>query len=262
MSIETRIETITPQKARKWLELNSDNRPLRESYIKRLAAAIQADEWVLNGETIKFSDLGKLSDGQHRLHAVVLADKPIQSLVTRNVPHAAFDTIDRGPARSNSDLLHRRGHVSVCALAAAYSWLWKELNGGVQQTGGKGTMRDSQIISISEQHPAMPESVRASSAVRKLLSHSIGAFCHYQFAQKDAALADKFFAQLADGLNLTNGNPVYHLRETLLDNKGAVRKLRPIVTIALTRKAWNALRTNKTIRCLKWSTEEAVPSVE
>ena len=74
-----KVETITPKLAEKWMEANKNNRPLRRSLVGRYAGAIRRGQWELNGESIKFDEDGVLFDGQHRLAAVVEANKPIKS---------------------------------------------------------------------------------------------------------------------------------------------------------------------------------------
>ena len=66
MSVTTKLETITPAKAQKWLDKRADNRPMSEAYAKTLASAMTADEWEVNGETLKFNTNDDLIDGQHR----------------------------------------------------------------------------------------------------------------------------------------------------------------------------------------------------
>lgn len=69
---EMRVVTITPAMAQSWLKRNSGNRPLKHSHVLRLAKAIGAGGWKLTGDPIRFSETGKLIDGQRRLRACKL----------------------------------------------------------------------------------------------------------------------------------------------------------------------------------------------
>lgn len=84
--IKATVETITPELARDYLEHNTDNyRKLSRSIVNRYAAEIAAGRWEMNGETIVFNEDGVLVDGQHRLAGVVVAGKPIKTVVIRGV---------------------------------------------------------------------------------------------------------------------------------------------------------------------------------
>ena len=260
--VRTRLETITPAKARKWLLKNSGNRPIRDLHVRSLAAAIRCDEWKVNGETFKFDVLHNMQDGQHRAMAVIMADTSIMSFVTRGLAVDVFDTIDRNKPRSNSDLLSRHGHSNTVALAATLTWIWREKNGKMNYSGDLGRPRGQQIVSMAEEYPELPNSIRIASKVRKLLPISMGASSHYLFHQKDSDMADAFFSKLTSGEGLSKGNPVYTLREELQNNRGQAAKLRPIVIVVYTRLAWNAMRVGKKLRKLDWDSKDGIPEVE
>lgn len=54
-----RIETVTPEKAGKWLKLNTHNRDLTATRVKTLVGAIERDEFNLTGDAIVFAGNGQ-----------------------------------------------------------------------------------------------------------------------------------------------------------------------------------------------------------
>lgn len=100
-------ETITPKKAMEWIEASDKvkQRPLLQSRVDFLVNQIKRGAYELNGEAIIISSDGTVLDGQHRLWAVVYADMPIESVVSRGVDPGTFDTIDSTGGRSASDVL-------------------------------------------------------------------------------------------------------------------------------------------------------------
>ncbi len=104
--MKTEIVMVTPTLAKKWLERNVENRDIRPSVVAGLAAAIQRGEWVLSHQGIAFSKSGWLIDGQHRLLAIVEANRSVQMTVTHDVDDEAFKVMDIGVKRSVSDVLH------------------------------------------------------------------------------------------------------------------------------------------------------------
>jgi hypothetical protein len=105
MKQSTAIETITPHIAELYLKFNNNNRPLRKAHIKELASDIIGGNWQVTHQGIAFDTTGRLIDGQHRLHAIILAGVPIQISVTRGCSASSFSILDRGSSRSASDIL-------------------------------------------------------------------------------------------------------------------------------------------------------------
>lgn len=83
--IESSVETITPEVAKKYLERNVNNRNVSKDRVAIYARDILAGNWTA-GSSIGFFENGDLADGQHRLLAVVTANVPAVFVVVRNLP--------------------------------------------------------------------------------------------------------------------------------------------------------------------------------
>lgn len=105
MKQSTVIETITPDKARFYLQFNTNNRPLRASHIKALAFDMMNGDWQVTHQGIAFDTTGRLIDGQHRLYAIIESGISIQIPITRGCSSSSFSILDRGANRSPSDIL-------------------------------------------------------------------------------------------------------------------------------------------------------------
>jgi hypothetical protein len=105
MKVSTRVTTITPRMAMRWLEGNVHNRRLRQVVVNRYARDMAAGKWTLTHQGVAFDGNGTLVDGQHRLWAIVESDVPIQMTVTRGVPMEAQMVIDDHLTRTGSDAL-------------------------------------------------------------------------------------------------------------------------------------------------------------
>ena len=109
--VRAEIREITPEMALSMLEHNYGNRRVASPYTSELAGYIRNGLWKENGESIIISEDGVLLDGQHRLSAVVMANKSIKSLVAwvkesddQGALTAMNCIIDRGRIRSYSDI--------------------------------------------------------------------------------------------------------------------------------------------------------------
>lgn len=103
MRLKFTEERITPQRAKELLEANRENRQLQKRQIAELAGQIEGGRWLLTHQGIAFDTNGRLVDGQHRLKAIVLANKPAELVVCRGLDPAAFPVVDQGRARSIAD---------------------------------------------------------------------------------------------------------------------------------------------------------------
>lgn len=65
--------------------------------------------WKMNGEAIKFSNTGRLLDGQHRLLACVESGCSVRTLVIRGLPEDTQETMDAGKSRTMANVLELKG---------------------------------------------------------------------------------------------------------------------------------------------------------
>jgi hypothetical protein len=105
MMIQTKLITVTPDLAAKWLEANTDNRPIRQKHVEYFVGAIDRGEWITTHQGIAFDATGRLIDGQHRLWAIFNAGKAVQMLVTTGLDENAYAATDLGLGRSVADVL-------------------------------------------------------------------------------------------------------------------------------------------------------------
>lgn len=117
--VNVRVQTITPETASRFLQMNTGNRRLRKNHVDRLAESMARGEWKMNGDAIRIGYDGKLVDGQHRLSACVKSGIPFESIVVSGIKNDVFDTIDKGMKRQVADSLYVQGEVNTPMLAGA-----------------------------------------------------------------------------------------------------------------------------------------------
>jgi hypothetical protein len=99
------LMTITPQIARDFLSKSAGNRRISHQRVDMFAKYILEDKWIIDNSGVAFDVNGNVIDAHHRLFGIVKADRPVQMMVTYNLPVEAKMTIDTGRARTLGDQL-------------------------------------------------------------------------------------------------------------------------------------------------------------
>lgn len=153
--MHTKTETITPDRAKEYLAKQVGNqRPLSPRKIEELAREILAGKWMLTHQGIAFNDRGELLDGQHRLHAIVQANKSVVMLVTYEAPTASFSKVDQNRPRTNADIyvISGGGRYAGLVCAAARSMLC-----GLTQHGSQSAATRDQVVRVAMRHQDLLE---------------------------------------------------------------------------------------------------------
>lgn len=192
--ITAKVETITPEIAKTMLGENVNNRRISRDNVNLFAREIRNGEWRFNGEAIKFGKDGRLLDGQHRLLAVIAADKPLTTLVIRGLEDETQQTMDSGKTRTLGDVLTLRGEKNSTQLASLARAVYLADQLGMEaaaQNDLKPTR--GEIISFIDQTPQLADVLAASRAFRSqsgdMLTSSMFASLWWTFAHIDTDAA-------------------------------------------------------------------------
>lgn len=260
--IKTEIRVISPPEATELLKLNTFNRKLNKSHVNYLTEEIIYNRWIVNGVPIIFNS-HKLIDGQHRLHAIIQAGKPVQCLVVEGVDSDAFSTIDTGKRRNLADALHITGHTNSAKLAQTLIFVEKFYRGELEF--GK-PIPNTLMPDLLAKYQGIQKSIEYVGNKTKILPLRFAAGFHYIFSQIDAQSADKFVSDLIEGASLGYLDPVLTLRERLTANLVAKDKLSRNAMCGIIIKAWNyrcegKRPANITFRT-KGKNKESIPEIQ
>lgn len=101
-----KLINVTPDLARYYLSHNKVNRVLAKERVYRYANDIKAGKWKANPvEPLAFDISGNLIQGQHRLHAVIVANVPQDFYIVENQDPSIMDVLDTGKSRTAGDVL-------------------------------------------------------------------------------------------------------------------------------------------------------------
>ena len=140
--MKTELKVITPKQAQQWLsESNINNRRLSEKTVTLYAREISAGRWALNHQGIAFYKDGSLADGQHRLAAIVRANKDVSILVTTELEKDSYAGIDA---------LRPRSLIDTIKIGGKAEWIDKRDSENVKMIFGVEKVGADEAILLAE----------------------------------------------------------------------------------------------------------------
>lgn len=243
------LEVITPEIAEVMLTHNTKNRKQRPAGLDKYARDMEGDEWVENGDAIRFAVDGTLLDGQHRLTAVVSAGVSITALVVRGLPVSAQKTIDSGFVRPMAEAFEFEGiaHSKTAAAVTRRVLLWQ--HGQRSNAGGNYQPSKTEMLDAWRTDPVIRTSADAARQMqgRKQIPASIIGLTWWLFSQVDPDGCAVFWQGLYSGSDLSANNPIHVVRERIIKQNAQPGRVQETVYLAWVIKAWNLWRADKKI---------------
>lgn len=261
------VETITPTMAAALLEMNTKNRPLSPSRVSAIKNAIKNGEWKANGDAIRISESNVLLDGQTRLSAIVSAGVPVQSVIIRGLPDDVFSTIDiNGAKRNAADILAIRGvpHYKNCAAIALSVLNWEKsgLSSTTAVLSKRPTTTEVEIRASTDLGIQEAASFAKNQFLAKMVTVKIAGYVRYLTYKNNPSLSDAFFDGLIRGVDLHEGSPVLLLRDALIKDAAANRKMPYTLKVALCIYAYKTFCEGRTLKMLKVTTEGNTKNIQ
>lgn len=220
------IELIGPADAKEYQDRNTSNRPLREVTVLKYIDDITEGRFKFNGESIIFSNTGRLMNGQHRLEAIIRTGQTLPFVVVRGIEDSAFDTMDQGKNRNIQDIMNIMGTKGGSEIGStARLVLQFQKNISIRGTGRK-PLTQKHIIDFISENKYLIELVDQVKHKRGLLTITPLAavlFLANKNRLYDAKVA-AFLEAIHTGENLTRGQPLYTLREWAIGQRGGHSK--------------------------------------
>lgn len=260
---------ITPSDAAELLAKNRNNRSLSIPHAQRIARDISAGKWRFDGSPIRLLHDGTVGDGQHRLYACVLADKPIDALVISGFDAGALEAVDSGRKRRLSDRLTMRGVRRSRDVAAVLTGLFVLGHRNISATPS-----DAEAFAILERYPWLLDFVQHNAMPKGLafLMRPTLIFGAVGRATGAISASDEWVATMKSGVpSRPDGCPAHALRERLIgiqarrQTAGGGHQAR---IFRLSCRAWSAMRDNRRLKVVvepdalrvdDWSAADVAP---
>lgn len=260
--ITVRFMSIGPDLAEVILaDFNKENRPFSDLNIKALTKEIENGKWQFNGESMSFNNKGNLSDGQHRLRAIIATGLTLPFLVVCGINKDAFPTINNGRTRTGSDVLGIGGVTSTTHSSSICKFIYGFKNEKYSANrNANRTLSNTEVLEYYNSLPNIHESVNfgiqnAKKAQKLLTSTVIGGF-HYLLSEVNPEKADDFLQKLCTGVDLSSDSPITLLRNKLIrsksnSNSDATYRLTNEMLIKNILVCWDKYLANSKVKVLK-----------
>lgn len=252
---------VTPITAQKYLDTNKNNRKIKPTIVDRYFNDMKKNRWKEGtGETIKIGTSGRLLDGQHRLTALVKSGKNFQFSIATDVEESVFDVLDTGSVRNAGDAFFIKkvpySHV-IPSIISTYKMLKEGRKNADQHPNIRPTT--SMIYTEYSRNKGYWEEVAAKSVAwydkfAKIIAPSTIGGIYALLSDVSQADADKFMNQLCTGMEIEN-SAIAMLRNSLMQNRIAQRKMSPPTKNGFILKTWNLYRKNGQVKRLLFSLE-------
>lgn len=261
----SRIFTITSEMAAALLtNYNQGNRSPKPRNIERYASDMEAGDWALTGDTIKFSDKGVLRDGQNRLMACVRSGVPFTTHVVFGISDEFFDRMDRGKTRDGSDLLAISGVPYSTTVSSAIRWVHLIDTGRVKTREGYDSRQTLQLFQTrySELLQFVPQARKIYGVTRQ--PPSLVAALLFQFERANSAKAQEFANAWESGLWSGRFKAIGLVQSELASLHSITKgRIHDVVRAALIVKAWNLFISGRHGRKneIMWTLAEDFPQI-
>ena len=266
---------VTPGMARYWLAFNGNNVEPSYDRVEEYAREMAAGRWFDSRNPICFRDNGDLCSGQHRLLGHHYTDTGFEYQIELGVTEEEEAVIDIGRKRTIANFLSRgnniENHRSVAA-AATLLWAHDEFDvpfNGVRTFRSRPQTVQGVIVPFVRNHPEIEEAVKIVSthykAASRLLKGLGPAATLYVLLSRSRAHESKilqFWRLLSSGEMLSVGNPIYALREQLINSaSNSKARLDTLEVLAKTIKSYNDYIANRKRKSVVWRKDENFPQV-
>lgn len=223
-----RFTVVTPELANVLLTyFNDTNRPISNTNILNLHKEISNNRWLVNGETITFNEAGDMTNGQHRLLALVKADVSLLLLTITGLKEETFATIDGGRKRVTSDVLAHAGVTSSKNTSSLCKFIFgfKQRKYFAHRNTSSRTLSNTSILSYYntlddvEIHNSVNFGQTYSKKANGILTPTVLGGMYYLFNEVDKEKSFDFLSKLCTGDNLMTGSPILALRNKLIKAK-------------------------------------------
>jgi hypothetical protein len=263
---DIRVVEVTAAIAEEYLKSNASNRRVRWFNVSKYAADMVAGRWLLSTDLIGFDTSGRLIQGQHRLFAVIEAEKEkpgisVPMLVAWGFPPDTYDVLDQGSLRGVHQVLATHGVTNaIVTAAAARQVLFYDRFPSVIWRGNEAVSRvevtDFVLQHREDFHEAQQLRGKEAPGRRSLFNVTSMTVAHFLVMRdsEKSEMWDSWMDAVATGANLPPGHPALVLRNGDMLATWGMNGAQPRLGAYI--KMWNYFIEGRTTRALRFRRDE------
>ncbi len=213
------IIKITPDIAKQYLQRNTHNRKIQRAKVEHFVKLMLAGLWTVSNDNIAFDVNGVLSNGQHRLQAIIESGISVVQMVMFGVPEVAQQFMDIGTPRTLNQALTLAGIPGGSNKAAAYVTVKSILDPKSHKVGMETYTK------YKELDPLIDKILKHSESRMDFARGGIPGVIALLIKLHGETQVFEFFDVVVNGLNVVDPlNAAYLFREWYLDGRSSKRK--------------------------------------
>lgn len=247
--MKAQVVNLSPMVAKNILQKNIGNRSFDEKRVNEYSRAMKLGHWKENGESIIIDKNGIVKDGQHRLMAIIKANKNYNVVVVSDVDPNVMQTIDIGKNRSLKDVLDINGVKNTSHVSSIILKIFNyKLNNKATYAGTSGNLKMTNSDGLSfyyDNKEELDELTKIAVKIYgrqtyKLLGVSdIGLYHYIVYGFRQNEVADAFLNNLCGVIN-NNKNATSWLNKKIWNAKKNKVFLNRKWIVAMVIKSWNS----------------------
>lgn len=264
---------ITPEVAKHYLSYNTHNRKPSDRSIKFLTNQMEKGLFIENGESIVFDKNMKLTDGQHRLMAIIKSGKSYHIPVVKGVAVKSMATYDTGKNRNAGDVLFLNGYKQSKKLSALIKIINKYVDKGsktalTSTTNRVETLTNQQVLEYCNKNYNWlininnnVNSIYKKSTFKVLSLTNLSLITYILGGQNPSDEVYEFIKHLC-GISKTESTATSYLYNRLINAKIKKEPLNFYWILGMCIKAWNYyIDGNPAVKFYKFNTEQELPKI-
>lgn len=272
-NLSVELVCITPEIARNYLNYNTNNRKKSTRNIKFLVDQMKNNLFLENGESIVFDIFNNLTDGQHRLEAIIKSGKSYHIPVVRGVNSNSMATYDTGKNRSAADVLGLNGFKNTTTLSALIKFINKYSDRSSKAASNTGYNRsealtNQQILDYCQNnHYWLNDLINNITSIyykSKFKILGVSSFCliAYLIGGKSPSKEVYDFIKHIYGLSKEQDTATSYLYTKLHNSKINKEPLNFYWILGMSIKAWNYYSDgNPSVKYFKFITDQELPKI-
>ena len=272
-NISVDLVYVTPEVAKNYLKYNTINRKESVKNVSFLTSQMLKGEFLENGESIVFDINNNLTDGAHRLKAIIKSNKSYHIPIVRGVNSNSMATYDTGKNRNSADVLSLNGFNNAAILSTVIKIINKyEVKSSKAATASSynraETLTNQAVLEYcKDNYDWLIALIKANKSIYKksesnVLSLSNSCYIVFLIGGKNPSKEVYEFMKNIYGLSRTQDTATSYVFNKLHNSKINKEPLNFYWLLGMTIKAWNYhIDGNPAVRYFTFKTTQELPNI-